>query len=149
MSSHQHLALSTAVQPQGFLFCLSVFCSVVLTNWLIISSSVHVSKPVLSVVGGTLILGKPFQLLCHSDNGTLPITYVLHSPKQPPLYSVVHKPGERAIFNLSAINKISDINTFICHGKNSQHKTSVTETGHLLRSTNIIGALDAGMATKH
>ncbi|TKS91768.1 Platelet endothelial cell adhesion molecule [Collichthys lucidus] len=60
---------------------------------------VHVSKPVLSVVGGTLILGKPFQLLCHSDNGTLPITYVLYIPKQPPLYSVVHKPGERAIFN--------------------------------------------------
>ncbi|XP_019113124.2 platelet endothelial cell adhesion molecule isoform X1 [Larimichthys crocea] len=104
----------------------------------VVKTKVHVSKPVLSVVGGTLILGKPFQLLCHSDNGTLPITYVLHSPKQPPLYSVVHKPGERAIFNLSAINKISDINTFICHGKNSQHKTSVTETGHLLRSTNII-----------
>ncbi|TMS15342.1 Platelet endothelial cell adhesion molecule [Larimichthys crocea] len=98
----------------------------------VVKTKVHVSKPVLSVVGGTLILGKPFQLLCHSDNGTLPITYVLHSPKQPPLYSVVHKPGERAIFNLSAINKISDINTFICHGKNSQHKTSVTETGHLL-----------------
>lgn len=94
----------------------------------------------LSVVGGTLVLGKSFQLLCHSDNGTLPITYTLHQPHMLSESRVVSKQGEQAIFNSSAIYKFSDLNSFLCHAKNRQNKPPMTGSG-LLRST-IIGALD-------
>lgn len=126
---------------------LSVSCSAALTNYLHISSPVPVSKPSLNVVGGTLVLGKPFQLLCHSDSGTLPISYTLYGPNRLLEARVVSKLGERAIFNSSAIYKQSDINNFLCHAKNSQHRTAVTESGQLLRSTNIIGVFDAAMMT--
>lgn len=96
------------------------------------------------MLGGTLVLGKPFQLLCHSDSGTLPISYTLYGPKRLLETMVVRKKGERAIFNSSAIYKHPDINSFLCHAKNSQHRTVVTESGQLLRSTNIIGVLDEG-----
>ncbi|XP_041812676.1 platelet endothelial cell adhesion molecule isoform X2 [Chelmon rostratus] len=104
----------------------------------VVKAKVPVSKPVLSVVGGTLVLGKRFQLLCHSDSGTLPIVYTLYGPNRLLEVKAVSKPGEEAIFNSSAVYKSSDLNSFLCHAKNSQHKTTVTESGKLLRSTNII-----------
>lgn len=100
----------------------------------------RVSKAILSVVGGTLVLGKHFQVLCHSDNGSLPITYTLSSPSGTVETRVVRNPGERAIFNVSALYKASDISKLICRAKNSQHKPVVTETLHY---TSIIGMMDA------
>ncbi|XP_034749204.1 platelet endothelial cell adhesion molecule isoform X1 [Etheostoma cragini] len=100
----------------------------------VVKAKIPLSKPVLSVVGGTLVLGKSFQLLCHSDNGTLPIIYTLHLPHMPTESRVVSKQGEQAIFNCSAIYKFSDLNNFLCHAKNSQYKPPMTGSG-LLRST--------------
>ncbi|XP_028311509.1 platelet endothelial cell adhesion molecule [Gouania willdenowi] len=106
---------------------------------LLVKAKVPVSKPVLSVVGGTLLLGKPFQLRCHSDSGTLPITYTLHISDRMSQQRVVSRPEEEAIFDLSAIFKSSQLDNFVCHAKNSPRKPAVIETGHqLLRSTNII-----------
>lgn len=121
---------------------LSMSCSVALTNYFCISSPVPVSKPLLNVLGGTLVLGKPFQLLCHSDGGTLPISYTLYGPNRQPETRVVSEQGEQAIFNSSAIYNHLHINNFLCHAKNSQHRVVVTESGQLLRSTNVIGVLD-------
>uniref|UniRef100_A0A3Q3KFN3 Platelet endothelial cell adhesion molecule n=1 Tax=Monopterus albus TaxID=43700 RepID=A0A3Q3KFN3_MONAL len=105
----------------------------------VIKTKVPVSKPVLSVVGGTLVLGKRFQLLCHSDNGTLPITYILYSPNGHFESRVVSKPGESAIFNSSAIFKSSDLDKFLCHAKNNQDRPPMAGSGSpLQRSTNII-----------
>lgn len=103
----------------------------------------------LSVVGGTLVLGKRFQLLCHSDSGTLPIVYTLYGLNRLLETMVVRKLGEQAIFNYTTVYKSSDVNNFLCHAKNSQHRVNVTESGQLLRSTNIIGALDAAVVTAH
>lgn len=103
----------------------------------------------LSVVGGTLVLGKRFQLLCQSDSGTLPISYNLYGPNKLHESRVVRKPGEQAIFNCSAIYKLSDVNNFLCHARNSVHRRVETETGQMLHSTNIIGVLDAGKMTSH
>ncbi|XP_050929932.1 platelet endothelial cell adhesion molecule isoform X2 [Lates calcarifer] len=106
---------------------------------LVVKAKVLVSEPVLSVVGGTLVLGKSFQLLCHSDRGTLPIIYNLHGPNKLNEQRVVSKPGEQAIFNSSAIFKSSDLNNFICHAKNSLNSPSMVGNGRqLLHSTNII-----------
>ncbi|TDH02724.1 hypothetical protein EPR50_G00155680 [Perca flavescens] len=100
----------------------------------VVKAKVPVSKPMLSVVGGTLVLGKSFQLLCHSDNGTLPITYTLFNSHMLTESRVVSKQGEQAIFDCSAIYKISDSNNFLCHAKNSENKPPMTGLG-LLRST--------------
>ncbi|XP_038552628.1 platelet endothelial cell adhesion molecule isoform X1 [Micropterus salmoides] len=106
---------------------------------IVVKAKVPVSKPKLSVVGGTLVLGKHFQLLCYSDNGTLPITYNLHGPDKKIQQRVVSKPGEHAIFNSSAIYKIADLNNFICHVTNSQQRAPMVATGdQMLRSTKII-----------
>lgn len=104
----------------------------------VVKAKVPVSKPVLSVVGGTLVLGKRFQLLCQSDSGTLPISYNLYGPNKLHESRVVRKPGEQAIFNCSAIYKLSDVNNFLCHARNSVHRRVETETGQMLHSTNII-----------
>lgn len=94
----------------------------------------------LKVIGGTLVLGKCFQLLCHSDSGTLPISYTLYGPDRTPELSVVSNPGEKAIFNTSAIYKSSDINSLLCHAENNKYKPPMVASGQqLLRSTRIIG----------
>ncbi len=103
----------------------------------------------LSVVGGTLVLGRRFQLLCQSDIGTLPIVYNLFGPNKLFETRKVSKPGEQAIFNCSAIYKRSDANDFLCHAKNSQRRAAQRNTGQLLASTKIIGGLDAGTMTMH
>lgn len=84
------------------------------------------------------MLGKPFQLICHSDSGTLPIVYTLWGPKKMVKAKVVNKPGERAIFNVSAINTAAHINNFLCHANNS-HRGEV-QMALMQNSTNIIGA---------
>ncbi|XP_031718065.1 platelet endothelial cell adhesion molecule isoform X2 [Anarrhichthys ocellatus] len=102
----------------------------------VVKAKVPVSEPMLSVVGGTLVLGKRFQLLCHSDSGTLPIIYTLNSPDRLAKSSVVSKPGEEAIFNSSAIYKTSDLNNFLCHATNGENRPPMRGTGQqLLRST--------------
>ncbi|KAM6913792.1 platelet endothelial cell adhesion molecule [Lycodopsis pacificus] len=102
----------------------------------VVKAKVPVSEPMLSVVGGTLVLGKRFQLLCQSDSGTLPIIYTLNSPDRLAKSSVVSKPGEEAIFNSSAIYKTSDLNNFLCHATNGENRPPMRGTGQqLLRST--------------
>ncbi|XP_033501827.1 platelet endothelial cell adhesion molecule isoform X1 [Epinephelus lanceolatus] len=105
---------------------------------LVVKAKVPVSKPMLSVVGGTLVLGKHFQLLCQSDNGTLPITYTLRGPNK--LYDpmVVTQPGQQAIFNSSPIKKISDLKSFKCHAQNSPNRPPMNETGVQLLHLKII-----------
>ncbi|XP_022612616.1 platelet endothelial cell adhesion molecule-like isoform X2 [Seriola dumerili] len=106
---------------------------------LVVKAKIPVSKPVLSVVGGTLVLGKSFQLLCHSDNGTLPITYTLFYSDKSKVFMVVSNPGEQAIFNSSAILERSELNKFICHAKNGQNRPpAVGSVQQLLHSINII-----------
>ncbi|KAI3360016.1 hypothetical protein L3Q82_014347 [Scortum barcoo] len=104
-----------------------------------VKAKIPVSEPKLSVVGGTLVLGKHFQLLCHSRNGTLPITYTLHSPGGRSEHRMVRKPGEQAIFNSSIIYLSSDLSNFLCLANNSEDKPPLRGLGQqLLRSTNII-----------
>uniref|UniRef100_A0A8C6TLM5 Platelet endothelial cell adhesion molecule n=1 Tax=Neogobius melanostomus TaxID=47308 RepID=A0A8C6TLM5_9GOBI len=106
---------------------------------LIVSAKVPVSKPSMNIVGGTLVLGKPFQLLCKSERGSLPITYTLYVPKgHRGLDEVVANPGEIAIFN-ATVAKRSELNNFLCHAKNHQKLAPKVATGiQLEASTTII-----------
>ncbi|CAG02673.1 unnamed protein product, partial [Tetraodon nigroviridis] len=101
----------------------------------VLNPKVRVAEAVMSVVGGTLVLGKHFQVLCHSDNGSLPITYTLSSPSSPAKIREVKNPGEQAIFNVSALYKASDIRKLYCSAQNSKHIPVKT---HTLHYTNII-----------
>lgn len=121
----------------------------VVYDFLIILSPVPVSKPVLSVVGGTLVLGKPFKLLCQSNKGTLPVEYTLNGPHKMTQRKVVSKPGEKAIFDSAAIYKQGELNNFICHVKNGRRPAEVGLGQQLPRTTNIIGGLDGGNITAH
>ncbi|XP_041831004.1 platelet endothelial cell adhesion molecule [Melanotaenia boesemani] len=115
---------------------------------LVIKAKVPVSKPVMSVVGGMLFLGKDFQLLCQSSRGTLPIMYTLHIPNRRPEHKTVSKTGEQAIFSLPAILKGSDLSNFQCHAKNSQRRPLMIGLGQqLLRSTSIIEPVSTPMLT--
>lgn len=98
----------------------------------------------LSVVGGTLVLGKPFQLQCHSGRGSLPIDYFLNGPQGHVANKTVRSPEQRAIFNVSAIHASASISHFLCHANNNKRRKS--ETGQVLRSTKIIGASHAAAA---
>ncbi|XP_060946069.1 platelet endothelial cell adhesion molecule isoform X1 [Limanda limanda] len=105
----------------------------------VVKAKVLVSKPVLSVVGGMLVLGTRFQLLCHSDIGTLPIKYTLHGPGKLIGDRLVSRPGEQAIFNAPAIFKSLDLNNFICRASNSQtHPAVVGSVQQLFDSTKVI-----------
>ncbi|KAK5885214.1 hypothetical protein CesoFtcFv8_018947 [Champsocephalus esox] len=52
--------------------------------------------------------------------------------------AVVNKPGERAIFNSSAIYKTSVLNNFLCHAKNSQKRPPEVGLGQQLLRSHII-----------
>lgn len=86
-------------------------------------------------------MGKPFRLMCHSNNGTLPIVYTLNGPSRFKAKETVTTAEERAVFNVSAIHASARINDFLCHASNSERREA--ETGHRLRYTNIIGASQA------
>lgn len=102
--------------------------------------TVPVSKPAMSVIGGTLLLGQSFQLRCHSDTGTLPITYVLFGPSNLHEVREVTKSGESAIFNPPPIFKRSDLDKFRCNAQNNGRKSPLTGLGEQLQnSTRIIG----------
>ncbi|XP_040047515.2 platelet endothelial cell adhesion molecule isoform X2 [Gasterosteus aculeatus] len=114
---------------------------------LVVKAKVPVSEPVLSVVGGTLVLGKRFQLLCRSDNGTLPIDYTLSSPGRPAETIVVSKPGEEAIFNSSAIRQTSDLSDFLCRAANGENRRSMPVTGRRLQRLSIIEPVSVPVLT--
>ncbi|XP_029015677.1 platelet endothelial cell adhesion molecule isoform X2 [Betta splendens] len=103
-----------------------------------VRAKVPVSKPRLSVRGGTLVLGMPFQLLCHSDAGSLPITYVLYGPGVQNQRRTVSRPGELALFNSSGIFDAAKLGTFLCHARNRDSGPPEKSGLQLQRSTIVI-----------
>ncbi|XP_020778311.2 LOW QUALITY PROTEIN: platelet endothelial cell adhesion molecule [Boleophthalmus pectinirostris] len=101
----------------------------------IVIAKVPVSKPTMRVVGGTLILGKPFQLICYSEKGSLPISYTLHGPKNYKEVKVITRPLEAGVFNVT-VSKSSDLNNFLCLARN--HKKLPPETANQLLTSTII-----------
>uniref|UniRef100_A0A3Q2UMB6 Platelet endothelial cell adhesion molecule n=1 Tax=Fundulus heteroclitus TaxID=8078 RepID=A0A3Q2UMB6_FUNHE len=106
---------------------------------ILVKAKVPVSDPVLSVDGGKMFLGKPFQLICRSHNGTFPIKYTVFGPNGLTLNREVSRSEEQAIFDIPLISKTSDLNKFICHAKNNPRSPPKIALGQqLLTSTMII-----------
>uniref|UniRef100_W5KIY7 Platelet and endothelial cell adhesion molecule 1a n=1 Tax=Astyanax mexicanus TaxID=7994 RepID=W5KIY7_ASTMX len=83
---------------------------------LIINAKVPVSPPVIRAVG-QVIVGKPFQLLCESELGTLPISYTLLRYQRPFYTLTVSGPQRSAVFNISYINHADEIHSFTCQAQ--------------------------------
>uniref|UniRef100_A0A673WX75 Platelet endothelial cell adhesion molecule n=1 Tax=Salmo trutta TaxID=8032 RepID=A0A673WX75_SALTR len=106
---------------------------------IVLKAKVPVSVPLLSVVGGRLILGKPFQLQCQSDNGSLPITYTLLSPHRQAEFRVVRSPWDLALFNITSIHRSTDIHSVSCKAENNPSQPHMESSGeHLRRTATII-----------
>ncbi|CAL1588933.1 unnamed protein product [Knipowitschia caucasica] len=104
----------------------------------VVDAKVPVSKPSMRVVGGTLVLGKPFQIICQSDIGSLPIAYTLNMPKKLPEVKVIAAHGEVAIFNVT-VTKTAELSNFLCQANNHQKIPAEYITAQqLLADTRII-----------
>jgi len=79
-------------------------------------SPVFVSTPEISVTG-RVILGQPFQILCQSLRGSLPIVYTLFKDYQQIGRNIVQNPRDKALFTVT-INHTREISKFICEANN-------------------------------
>ncbi|KAM4584611.1 platelet endothelial cell adhesion molecule isoform 2-T2 [Odontesthes bonariensis] len=83
---------------------------------LTVRPKVFISTPEISV-HGRVILGQPFQILCLSVRGSLPITYTLFKDYQQIGKAIVQYPHDQALFTVT-VNHTREINKFICEANN-------------------------------
>ncbi|XP_076843661.1 platelet endothelial cell adhesion molecule isoform X2 [Brachyhypopomus gauderio] len=89
---------------------------------LTVTVKVPVSSPVIRAVG-RLVLGRPFQLVCESELGTLPITLTLLRNNSRVAEVNVTGPLRRALFNVSSIPSRRDVQSFVCQARNQGLET--------------------------
>ncbi|XP_029005494.1 platelet endothelial cell adhesion molecule-like isoform X3 [Betta splendens] len=91
---------------------------------------VSVSAPEISVLG-LPVVGRTFQILCHSAVGSLPISYTLLKNGVPLKPFRVTLPWQKATFPVS-ISSPQEINSYRCQAKNrnevEQHSNSLNAT---------------------
>ncbi|XP_028828949.1 platelet endothelial cell adhesion molecule isoform X2 [Denticeps clupeoides] len=86
---------------------------------LVFKAKVLASQPVLSVMG-KVILGRPFDICCHSENGSLPITYSLYYDEDVINTTTVQQPNTTAVFT-ATVNRTEFIWKFRCRAQNHGH----------------------------
>lgn len=79
-------------------------------------SAVAVSVPRISVLGWA-ILGRPVQVLCQSDSGSLPINYTLLRGYEPVDAVSVQLSSERAVFSVS-VSSAAELSSLMCEARN-------------------------------
>ncbi|XP_062875009.1 platelet endothelial cell adhesion molecule isoform X2 [Trichomycterus rosablanca] len=84
---------------------------------LLLNVKVPVSVPVIRTVG-PVIIGQPFQLICESQHGTLPIHYTLLKSHHPVAHTTVTGPLRNALFNISSIRYRNESQSFSCRAQN-------------------------------
>ncbi|XP_071396153.1 platelet endothelial cell adhesion molecule isoform X5 [Centroberyx affinis] len=87
---------------------------------LTVRPKVSVSQPKISVLG-RVILGRPFQILCQSDRGSLPINYTLMKVYENLNTTTVKLPDQEALFSI-IIQKPEEITKFMCEAQNNRRK---------------------------
>ncbi|KAM4611788.1 platelet endothelial cell adhesion molecule isoform 3-T3 [Polymixia lowei] len=101
---------------------------------LTISPKVSVSVPKILVVG-RVILGRPFQILCQSDVGSLPINYTLLKKYDFLNSTTVKQPYQQARFMVT-IQKPDEINQYMCEAQNNDRRNG--ELSKRLNATVIV-----------
>ncbi|XP_047657017.1 platelet endothelial cell adhesion molecule isoform X3 [Tachysurus fulvidraco] len=90
---------------------------------LVINVKELVSTPIIRTVG-KMIVGQPFQLLCESERGTLPITYTLLKFQEQVSQVIMTGPQRSALFNISSISHRNESNSFVCLAENQGSRYS-------------------------
>ncbi|XP_056135561.1 platelet endothelial cell adhesion molecule isoform X5 [Lampris incognitus] len=85
-----------------------------------VSPKVPVSQPKISVVGRA-VLGRPFQILCQSDKGSLPINYTLWRRNDLLKMAIVKQLPQKALFNVT-IQRPDEISQYMCDAQNKQDR---------------------------
>ncbi|KAG7269465.1 hypothetical protein CRUP_029178 [Coryphaenoides rupestris] len=83
---------------------------------LLVTPKVSVAAPRISVVG-RVVLGKPFEIQCVSEDGSLPINYTLWRNYEP-------MNGRQARFSVT-VQQPQEVGQFMCEADNSQRKEGV------------------------
>lgn len=65
-----------------------------------------------------MVLGNPFQIECHAQNGSYPITYTLKKNREVKGQMKLSGPSERATF-LALIHSEHEISDYRCEAQNS------------------------------
>ncbi|XP_026765492.3 platelet endothelial cell adhesion molecule isoform X3 [Pangasianodon hypophthalmus] len=81
------------------------------------TAKVLVSRPTITVLG-EVVLGRPFQIECSSENGSFPITYILKQNQMTLSKTSVSEPLQKAIFAAS-IQSEKEIGQFTCEAQNN------------------------------
>ncbi|XP_051568007.1 platelet endothelial cell adhesion molecule isoform X3 [Myxocyprinus asiaticus] len=80
-------------------------------------AKVLVSKPEITV-DGPVIVGKPFWIVCHSENGSLPIFYTLKRKHFNGNWTDAYIHNNKSRF-LAMISTPADISSYLCEAKNN------------------------------
>ncbi|CAL8389081.1 unnamed protein product [Arctogadus glacialis] len=88
---------------------------------LLVRPKVSVVRPSISVVGGRVVLGRPFQIRCLSQWGSLPINYTLFWRYDPLNVTTVSTPHQEALFT-ATIHESDDIKLYMCEAANKPGK---------------------------
>ncbi|KAL1006029.1 hypothetical protein UPYG_G00066970 [Umbra pygmaea] len=108
-----------AQNPNGNYFCKAEAMMVSkFSEKLTVRAKVLVSKPEIKAIG-RVIVGKLFQVRCHSDRGSLPIYYTLLRKNSAINQTAVWESHREAIFPVT-IQHRSDIQDYKCRAKNHQ-----------------------------
>ncbi|KAJ8399718.1 hypothetical protein AAFF_G00408230 [Aldrovandia affinis] len=93
------------------------------SNGIVFKAKVLVSKPLITVFEA-VIVAKPFQIRCHSERGSLPISYTLLNNKVAHRRTVtVRQPYDNAVFTVTITRK-EDIRNFTCKAENNHSRES-------------------------
>ncbi|KAL7860281.1 hypothetical protein AOLI_G00166300 [Acnodon oligacanthus] len=84
---------------------------------LTIDVKVPVSTPVIRTVGA-VIVKQPFQILCESMLGTLPINYTLLKSQSQLYQTTTTGPLRTVLFNITSIDRKDEIHSFTCQAEN-------------------------------
>uniref|UniRef100_A0A8C5CKJ1 Ig-like domain-containing protein n=1 Tax=Gadus morhua TaxID=8049 RepID=A0A8C5CKJ1_GADMO len=83
---------------------------------LLVRPKVSVVRPSITVVE-QVILGRPFQIRCLSEGGSLPINYTLFRKYEPLNVTTVSTPYQQALFT-ATIQESDDIKLYMCEAAN-------------------------------
>ncbi|XP_040891547.1 platelet endothelial cell adhesion molecule isoform X3 [Toxotes jaculatrix] len=92
---------------------------------LTVRPKVSVSVPKISV-DGKVVLGQPFKIRCHSENGSLPINYTLQKGHEQLKTTSIELPTQQALFTVT-IAKPEEIREYKCKAKNNHRPASSSE----------------------
>ncbi|XP_056588053.1 platelet endothelial cell adhesion molecule isoform X3 [Triplophysa dalaica] len=111
-------SVTASKETNGKYMCKAEAKSISKKSWsLVFEAKVFVSRPEIRV-DGPVIVGKPFRIYCHSENGSLPISYTLKRDHLNLNWTEVSSLHNEASF-LATVSTPAEISSYWCEAKNT------------------------------